>query len=316
MINVLLTSAATKIPLYEALREASRGVNPETRVIAGDVDPLTPVKYVADDFWLMPRLTEVSPGELTKSLLGHEVKLIMPTRDGELLFWANARAQLQQVGVEVCTSSPESLSRCIDKLQFSQWGTEAGLPVIPSSETPEEFKGSRLVAKERFGAGSQNLHLNVSLDEAVELSARLTNPLFQPFVEGDEISVDAYIDRNSKVHGLVLRRRDKVKNGESVITTTFRDADVEAQATTILEALELQGPVVMQAMMLNGGLQVIEVNARFGGASTTSISVGLDSLTWMVFEAFFPDQKLPDFMRANHDVRNIRMATDRTIVWP
>jgi carbamoyl-phosphate synthase large subunit len=80
----------------------------------------------------------------------------------------------------------------------------------------------------------------------------------------------------------------------------------------VLNALQLRGPVVLQAIVANGGLQVIECNPRFGGASTSSIAVGLDSFYWSLIEALGDSTPLT-FKRASGEIRQIRFPVDQLI---
>jgi carbamoyl-phosphate synthase large subunit len=165
--------------------------------------------------------------------------------------------------------------------------------------------------KERFGAGSRAIGLDLDRAQAVAHAATLEAPLFQPFVPGREMSVDGWLDRDGQLKGLVLRWRDVVVNGESQITTTFRDAALEAQAAAVLGRLGLRGPVVMQAIVDGAGeMHVIECNPRFGGASTASIAAGLDSLRWSLLEA--AGARIGDypFLRATGEVRQVRAPAD------
>jgi carbamoyl-phosphate synthase large subunit len=167
------------------------------------------------------------------------------------------------------------------------------------------------VVKERFGAGSRGLGLNLSRDAALAHGAGLQAPIYQPFVKGEEISIDAWLDRAHRVKGLVLRRRERVVDGESQVTTTFSDAGLEAEAKRILESLTLTGPVVMQAFRGdNGKLSVIECNPRFGGASTTAIAAGLDIFYWTLLEAAGGDVGSIPFDRIPGEVRQIRVPSD------
>jgi carbamoyl-phosphate synthase large subunit len=100
-------------------------------------------------------------------------------------------------------------------------------------------------------------------------------------------------------------------NGESRITTTFRDASLESQARQWIEAYGVRGPVVMQVLLdASGAPHIIELNARFGGASTASIQAGLDSLYWSLLEASGADVSPHPFVRSKTEVRQVRIPTD------
>lgn len=311
--SVLMTSAARKVPLLRALRDAARRIDPEAGIVAGDTDPDAPARHLADSFWLMPRLNELSLDSLVSECRQRNVRTILPTRDGELAVWAAMRPGLEAAGISVIVSRPEVVALCLDKLAFADWGKAESLPTIPAARRPDIFGDRPLVVKERFGAGSRSIGLGLSDSEARQHAAGLAAPLFQPLVSGAEISIDAWLTAAGTVHGLVLRRRDRVVSGESQITTTFRDQNLEAQAAGALERLGLSGPVVMQAIVTQAGLAIIEVNARFGGASTASIAVGLDLLYWSLFERVWPHAPLPVFDRLRGEIRQVRVPEDIVI---
>jgi len=311
--SVLMTSAGSKIPLLRALRAAARRIDHEANIVAGDIDPDAASRCLADGFWRMPELEALDLETVVSECGRRDVRTILPTRDGELAFWADARPALESAGISVIISRPESVALCLDKLAFAEWGRAAGLPVIPAARQPESFADPLVVVKERFGAGSRSIGIGLSHPDARRHAAGLTDPLFQPLVRGFEISIDAWLTAAGAVHGLVLRRRDRVMNGESQTTTTFRDAGLEAQAANVLARLGLSGPVVMQAIVGEGGIAVIEVNARFGGASTASLSVGLDMLYWSLLERARPGAPLPAFDRHQGEVRQVRVSEDIVI---
>jgi carbamoyl-phosphate synthase large subunit len=308
---ILVTSASGKSPLIRAVKEASKRLG-GTCVIAGDSDPNAPTKYEADGFWQIPHLCDDILIDFIKDCHARAISIILPTRDGELEFWANHRETFAQAGIEVIVSTADAIARCRDKLEFARFGKAANLPMIPAATEPDVFGDCLLVVKERFGAGSRGLGLKLSRTAAVEHAHNLADPVFQPFVSGPEISVDGWVGKDGRVTGVVLRRRDRVVNGESQVTTTFRDATLEAQAVRVLTALALRGPVVLQAIVVDGGLQVIECNPRFGGASTASIAVGLDTIYWSLAETL--GHSMPNhFQRAPSEIRQVRMPTDRLI---
>lgn len=311
--SVLVTSAGAKVPLIRALAQAALRLDPTAKVVAGDVDEGAASRYVADGFWAMPHLDQLDLDAFAAECQSRDISTLLPTRDGELGFWAKAAPRLSQAGIAVITSAPDSLALCLDKLDFAQWGEAQALPIIPASQTVEAISAPTFVVKERYGAGSRSIGLGLTPEQATAHAQGLDDPIFQPMISGEEISIDAYLTQTGAAHGLVLRRRTKVVHGESQITVTLRDATLEAQAKRVLERLNLRGPVVMQAMVDQGQLNIIEVNARFGGASTASIPVGLDLVYWALFERLYPDTPLPVFERSSFEIKQVRVAEDLVI---
>jgi carbamoyl-phosphate synthase large subunit len=309
--HVLVTSASRKAPLVRSAQVAARRLHPEAKVIAGDLDELALTRYVADEFWHMP---QVDQGHLDALLAGCKergIRTIFPTRDGELLFWAQQQPRFAAEGIDVVVSPPASVQLCLDKLAFARFGAERDLPFIPAATHPDTLGAGTYVVKERFGAGARRIGLGLDREGAIRHGATLEDPIYQPFISGKEISVDAWLDRAHQVKGLVLRSRDQVVDGESQVTTTFRDAGIEAMALRTLDALQLRGPVVLQIIVdAQRGLHVIECNTRFGGASTASVAAGLDVFYWSLLESRGARLEDYPFHRAAREVRQVRVPND------
>ncbi|OEU74765.1 MAG: hypothetical protein BA869_11110 [Desulfuromonadales bacterium C00003107] len=311
-IKVLVSSASKKAPLINAMQIAAKRICSSAKVVAGDLDRQAISAFVADEFWSMPPTNENSVETIIEGCVRRGITCVLPTRDGELLFWARHLREFKMAGISVIVSPVDSLKVNLDKLEFSLFGAKYGLPFILSTESPDELDDvANWVVKERFGAGSRSIGVKLDRSAAIAHARQLEIPIYQPYIDGTEISIDAWLDQKHHVKGVVLRRRDLVMNGESLVTSTFRDPHIEAETTRILELLHLSGPVVMQAIIdAQGNMHVIECNARFGGASTASITAGLDSLYWSLLEiegniiANYP------FLRVPEEIRQIRISKD------
>ena len=317
--HVLVTSLAGKAPLLCAVQAAARRLHYATKVIGADLNPQALARPLADDFWLMPALRDEALPELLAGLKQRGIAYLIPTRDGELAFWSRHRAVLAEAGVAVLVSAPEAVHRCLDKLEFAGFGQQHGLPTIATSLDMDALTERQpqppaaFVVKERHGAGSLSLGLNLPAAAALAHARTLQEPIFQPFIHGREISVDGYVDRAGRVHGLVARTRDVVVRGESQVTTTLPDSALLARLRPIVEELGLYGPFVLQALLTdNGGLHLIECNCRFGGASTLGIAAGVDSFYWFLQEAGGADLQDFPFEPVATPLRQVRTAADRT----
>ena len=315
--HVLITSLAGKAPLLRAVQAAARRLHYATRVIGADLNPLALARPLADDFWPIPALRDEALPELLAGLKSRNIAYLIPTRDGELAFWSRHRAALAEAGVAVLVSAPEAVERCLDKLEFAAFGQRHDLPVIATAHALDALTEHQsdpptaFVVKERHGAGSLSLGLNLPPATALAHARTLREPVFQPFIHGREISVDGYVDRAGRVHGLVARTRDVVVRGESQVTTTLPDAALLARLAPIVAQLALYGPFVLQALLTDdGGLHLIECNCRFGGASTLGIAAGVDSFYWFLQEAGGADLQAFPFEPAAGPLRQVRLATD------
>jgi carbamoyl-phosphate synthase large subunit len=309
--SILITSSSRKAPLIKAVQNAIKKIDSRGVVWAGDLSRSVITAHVADNFWEMPPASDEFLENIIEGCKDREITLILPTRDGELMFWSKNSPLFENAGIKVILSKSDSIMRCIDKLAFAKFGQEMGFPFIETSKDINDLDCYRYVVKERFGAGARAIGVDLEKDKAMLHAKNLMDPIFQPYIKGDEISIDAWLSDEYCVKGLVMRRRELLLNGESQVTTTFRNNNFEKLITKILGSLKLVGPVVMQAFITDSNkLQVIECNARFGGASTASIAAGLDSIYWSILQS--QGENLDDYLfcRSTNEIRQIRVPSD------
>ena len=239
------------------------------------------------------------------------IDIILPTRDGELNFFAKYYDEFRANNIDILVSSQSAINNCLDKLHFSNFGIENDLPFIPSYENIDDCVGKSYVVKERFGAGSEKIGIDLDKDAAKRYAMTIDDPIYQPFIAGKEFSADAWLNQKSEVIGVVLRHRTKVVLGESQITQTFSDNHLDCMLKNMLSKLHLKGHVVVQGFIDDqNDIYIIECNPRFGGASVCSIEAGLDSFTWSLMEADGHEIKPAFFNRIPLEVEQIRYKKD------
>ena len=82
----------------------------------------------------------------------------------------------------------------------------------------------------------------------------------------------------------------------------------------IAEALKFFGHIVIQIIVdKDNQIHIIECNCRFGGASTLSIDMGLDSFYWFLLETQKSKLDKYDFIRKEIDKKQIRYTMDLII---
>lgn len=310
--NVLVSSASNKASIFGILNGVRiEGV--DIGIYAGDNDPLAPSRNLTD-FIEIPETRNENWEQILEILTRLDIDLVIPTRDKELIFWSSHADALGQSGIRVAVSSQSALQVSLDKLAFSQETQDMYPRPIPTFLDSRSVESSEIVVKERFGSGATNVAICKSVSDALRISSGLTSPIFQPLISGREISIDAFFGCENELVGFVMRKRLRVDNGESTVTETFRDAHLENSLRVYFDDLgrkfKFFGPVVLQLFITEDNTPVvIEMNPRFGGASSASNSVGLKSLEWLVSWAAL-EIKHFDFMRSSFDVEQTRLPFD------
>ncbi len=313
--DVMITSVSRKAPLVECAKRALAKFDPGARIHGADSNPEALGRHFVDTFWVSPPFEQAGVSGLIEHCHRNGIGYVIPTRDGELAWFASARDELAAAGVEVMVSSVDCIERCLDKLQFAQHLEQSGLPAIPTAQRLEELAESTTwVVKERFGSGSRGVHCDVPTVRTGDIAAELDMPIFQPFVRGREYSVDLYRDRAGQVHGTVCRTRDSVVAGESQVTTVVDAPSLAKISEEVAHCIDLFGHGTLQAIETpDGRVRMVECNARFGGASTLSEHAGLESFYWFLLEASGRGLARVPFRPRRDALRLVRHAADRFV---
>ena len=136
------------------------------------------------------------------------------------------------------------------------------------------------IVKPRFGFGSRN----VSKLKTSELSIEHFEEslLIQDFIDGPEVSLDFYVSKEGDFAG-IARERIRVSDGEVMETRTRNATEYELELIrTLIQNYRTLGPVNLQ--LIGNTPNILEVNPRFSGGSTVSISAGWDAIYWLIQE--------------------------------
>jgi carbamoyl-phosphate synthase large subunit len=306
--NILVTSISAKVPLLNAVKQSIKKINADILLFGADINNACIGKYFVDHFWQMPKINELNINDFIQYCTQNNISLLIPTRDGELPYFSANKEILKKHKIHVLLADKPAIESCYDKLKFGQL---KNINAIKTVENIHELGHTQFVVKERFGAGSLSIGINLSKEEALHHAKTLEKPIFQPFVKGKEISVDAYITRDGTIKGIIMRERSLVVNGESQITKTFENKTLSRDFERIIKTLNLYGHIVLQAIIdANNLIHVIECNPRFGGASTVALQAGLDSFYWAYLEAENIDLENYPFLRTKNEITQIRHAKD------
>ncbi|MCI1858753.1 MAG: ATP-grasp domain-containing protein [Sporolactobacillus sp.] len=309
-MNVLITSISAKVPLIRAARSALKRFAVGGLLYGADSNPDVVGRYFVDAFWEMPPLSGLKPECLLAYCSAHQITRVIPTRNEDLLFFSQLKDMLAARGIRVMVSDRPAIEQATDKFAFYRFGRVHGFPVITTARSPDELGTEHYAVKERYGAGAKKLALNVTRDEAVRAAECMHAPLYQPFIAGKEFSIDLYLDVRRHVKGVVSRRRLVVKDGESQVTRTTDEPELERLAGAMAHELDLYGHVMFQMIKSRADIYIVECNPRFGGASTLSVAAGLDSFYWFLRESSGKSLDAVPFKRQTKSLTLIRYPQD------
>lgn len=272
-MNVLILSAAAKVPLVRAFQAAahSRG----GKVFAADLTPDNAALFEADGAVRLPRSDAPEfAAALADVCRVNDIRLVVPTRDGELAAVSAARPVLEAAGAVVLAASAEAVETCQDKRRFAHFCAELGLAVPRTYAVGEVPTAFPVFVRPVRGAGGKGAR---RVDRAEDLGPS-DDLLVQAFDAAPEFTVDVLMDLEGRPLQGVARRRLEIRDGEAVKSRVEDLPELVAAALRLCGALGLVGHNVVQAFYEPGAPpRFIEVNPRFGGASALSVAAGLAS---------------------------------------
>lgn len=267
--NILITSSSNKTALVESAEHWKKYNT--SKIYYGDSKENVMTNFLFNNFIHLPRTEKNNINKITSILKNLQISSILPTRDGELDFWAKYKKIFLDENIEIIISDLNCIEICQDKFKFYLFCKENSIPCINTYLTP---CSPPLISKPRFGSGSSNFKKYLSSENPE--SFKKENYVFQPFIKGREYSFDALSDMNGKFICGIIRERKLVINGESKITTQLREDSWETNCINLLNKLKIKGPSITQFFVTDDKEQLfIEVNARVGGGYTSIVYSGL-----------------------------------------
>jgi carbamoyl-phosphate synthase large subunit len=279
-MNVLLTSAGAKVALLRAWREAATAR--AGRLIATDCAGDAAALFEADQAYLLPHCAEADWADTLCKLCAREhIAVLVPSADVELAPIARLAPALAAMGTRALVSPLSALDICADKGAFADFCLGHGFPIPPlvaleqaGPPTPER----PFFVRPRQGRRPDCTGLVRSSARLAALRAECPALLVQLGMAAPEYSIDTLLDWDGRPLQAVVRRRLRVRGGEACTSQVESVPALAELALGLCQALGLIGHVLVQAFWTaTDGAHVIEVNPRFGGASSLAIAAGLDS---------------------------------------
>lgn len=242
-------------------------------VLGSDVNKNAPALEELDGNIVLPSLDSISfIDDLIANIKVYNIKLIVPTRDDELLFLSKFLDRIHKAGAIVLCNLPDVTLELVDKGAFATFCiNKLGFIDIKVVNDPKDAVGTDFPLF--FRGGRSRKTLKVKIQNKAELTAAFTlspDGVATSFLNGREISIDAYVSRLGRILYCVPRTRDIVLGGECIVSTTI-DSNASFELTRqIVTKSKIVGPLVIQGMLNAERVTPFEINLRFGGASHLS----------------------------------------------
>jgi carbamoyl-phosphate synthase large subunit len=236
------------------------------------------------------------------------VDLFLPALDEELALCGRNRGRFEALGTRLLLSGPRALEVCADKWKMFQFFQHCGVATATTlpveAYRPGAIPGFPLVVKPRSGRGSAGVFKARNPEELSFFSRYVEGAIVQECLEGVEYTVDVLADLRSRVRILSPRKRLATDSGISSKGGTHWRDDLLGPVRTMVEALELVGPLNFQCFCSPRGVFFTEINARLAGTAILSQAAGVPLFQGIL--ALARGQEPPSWLEPARDLRMLR----------
>ncbi len=288
--NVLITCAGRRVELVNAFGNALNQLGLGGKILAADASPACPAWQLADVGLTAPRVdaADYLPWliEMTER---HEVGLLVPATDLDLLVLADNRDSFAKAGTTVHVGSPSAVRACRDKAETARRVAAAGLVPVRTCSL-DAFRAEPFwpcFVKPISGSASRGAERIATSDDLYLHIRRFGEDLIvQEVLEGSEVTIDVYRCRDGTIRCVVPRQRLAVRSGEVEKGITIYDDDLIDATCRLSDQFDgLWGVYCCQCRRVPGQPpRFFEINPRFGGGAPLSIAAGANLPLYLLQE--------------------------------
>ena len=284
-MNILILSAGTRNKIVQYFRNSLQRYG---KVIAADLSELAPAIYEADQYYLVPRITE--PGYIDiildicrKDKIDGALSLIDP----ELSLLARNADRFKETGTVVIGSNYELCEMSLDKMKMYLWLRAHGYCCAKTWLDKEQFYRALEAGEASFPVfvkprcGSASISINKAYDEGTleTLFAHEENLMIQEYLNGQEIGADVYIDMVSgEVVSIFTKKKIRMRAGETDKAVSFKDPELISLIDKFVTEAGYRGQIDIDIFDVCGTYYISEVNPRFGGGYPHAYESGCDHM--------------------------------------
>lgn len=281
-VNILILSAGRRVELIQSFQNAAKRLHINSNIVAADCAETAPSLYFADRTCILPRIDDPN---YIPSIIGvcnkENISLIVPTIDTDLLLLSENKHHIEKsTNARVLVSDLEIIKICRDKINTQQFLEQHNFSV-PRMYTEEDLEKGMVrfpvFIKPKSGSSSINTFKADHIRELNIYREIIDVPIIQDFLEGEEYTVDVFLDFDSNVITVVPRLRIATRAGEISKGKIMKERGIIHNVTKLMQVLKPVGHITVQLMKTKKGIEYIEINPRFGGGAPMSIQSGADS---------------------------------------
>lgn len=281
--NILITSAGRRVSLIKNFQKTLKKFNPNGKVYTTDMNPfLSSACQLSDGYLKVLRVTDKEYlNSLKKYCIKNDISILVPTIDTELHILSRVKDEFLKNGIFLAVSASKVCETFYLKDSTEKFFVENGF------DTPRIIKDINtcdypIFAKLNNSSCSKGAQI-VYTPEIAKVLSKDKNYVFQEVIQGDEFTVDTFIDKNGNVISIVPRQRLEVRAGEVSKAKTVKDKRIIKAIKELCSKLDgAYGCITIQLFKTDDRIVFIEINPRFGGGYPLSLRAGANFAEYLI----------------------------------
>lgn len=229
--------------------------------------------------------------ELLQICKQEKIDMLLSFYDYDIYILSKYIKEFELIGVKPVISSHRVNMLCFDKVETYKFLKNAGFKTpwtLTADElTQMEIPSYPVIVKPRFGFGSNAVSLANDRNE-VDFFLKYyghEDMIVQEFIEGPEYSFDILNDFNGNTVTAVVKRKIKMRAGETDQGYAIKDNLLVESAMKLGHKLGHIGPLDVDFFLKDNEPYILELNPRFGGGYAITHYAGID-FTKLLVEIF------------------------------
>jgi len=289
-LNILFTYADRRVDLLDAFRDAMGQLGVTGKLIAADTSIASAALHRADASAIVPHPDEATYIPVLLDLVKeHNVGLLVPLSDLDLVLLAGEHGRFSEVGCTVMTGSYSSVALCRDDARFERLCEQtrvANVKTLSLADFESRPFFPCLVKPARKPAHTKP-RLIRSRKQLLAYIALCAEPiLVRECASGWSLHIDVYRSRDGVVRCVVPRQELAARASSVEIAVASTDGALIAEVTRLVESLgDIWGVLCCHCIRgEDGSVTFLGVDPRFGDGVHLSIAAGANLPAYLLEE--------------------------------
>lgn len=284
-MNLLILSPGRRVEIVEFFKNTFH--KDGRKVYTLDMSKYAPALYSGDEFFCIKKdFNDLSSyiDNIIEICKSHNISTILTLIDPELVLLAENKERFKEQGIKLILSDIDFIKKTFDKYEFY----EAYKDKIKLVETVSSYDCAinnlknriwkfPIFAKLRNGSASIGIK---KINCYEDFAGIKEDPLYiyQPFINGTELGVDAYFDLISgELVSIFMKKKIAMRAGETDKAISVKSKKVLDEIKKISNIGKLYGPIDIDVFIdTEENVYINEINPRFGGGHPHAYGCGVN----------------------------------------